>query len=249
MASWYDFWLVGLSVVIAMFASYTALSLEGRVTASRGRSRLAWLMGGASAMGVGIWSMHYVGMLAYHLPVTVSYHVPTVAISLVAAIAASGVALFVASRKQMSWRATAGGSLLMGAGIAGMHYIGMDAMRLRAMMHYNAGLVTLSIVLAVVISLVALRLTFRLREESETRLRERIGAAVLMGSAIPVMHYTGMAAAMFTYIDLSPTWDIVTITSQSAVATAIAIVTAYGLTRGRHFDNDRALSTQELALK
>ena len=71
LVGWYDYRLVALSVVIAIFASYAALDLAGRVTAARGGVRAAWLMGGAAAMGLGIWSMHYIGMLAFSLPVPV----------------------------------------------------------------------------------------------------------------------------------------------------------------------------------
>src|SRR3984957_13080653 len=130
---WYNRPLVALSVVIAIFASYAALDLAGRVTAARGSGRAVWLMGGASAMGLGIWSMHYIGMLAFSLPIPVFYDWPTVLLSLVAAILASAVALYVVSRQRMgAWRAVAG-SIPMGAGIAAMHYIVMDAMRLAAM--------------------------------------------------------------------------------------------------------------------
>src|ERR1700736_290354 len=99
----YDYRLVALSVLIAVLASYTALDLAGRTTAASGRVRLAWLAGGATAMGLGIWSMHYVGMLAFVLPVLVLYDWPTVLASLFAAIFASGVALFVVSRRGMNW--------------------------------------------------------------------------------------------------------------------------------------------------
>src|SRR5262245_45963341 len=95
--STYDYRLVGLSVVIAIFAAYTALDMAGRVTAARGVARAKWLIGGATAMGMGIWSMHYTGMLAYRLPMRVYYHVPTVLLSLLAAIFASYVALFIVS--------------------------------------------------------------------------------------------------------------------------------------------------------
>src|ERR1700690_119949 len=97
----YDYRLVTLSVVIAILASYAALDLAGRVTANRGRARLAWLVGGAFAMGSGIWSMHYTGMLAYRLPMRVYYHVPTVALSLLAAVLASCIALYLVSRERM----------------------------------------------------------------------------------------------------------------------------------------------------
>src|SRR5712692_11127195 len=126
----YDYRLVALSVLIAMFASYSALDLGGRTAAARGQSRLAWLVGGATAMGVGIWSMHYIGMLAFILPVTVLYDWPTVLLSLLAAIFAAAVALFVVSRQRMGWLRALTGSAIMGTGIATMHYTGMAAMRL-----------------------------------------------------------------------------------------------------------------------
>jgi two-component system sensor histidine kinase/response regulator len=162
----YNYGLVGLSVAIAVVASYAALDLAARVTSARGRARYLWLVGGAAAMGGGIWSMHYVGMLAFRLPVEVQYDWPTVLISLLAAVLASAVALFVVSRERMGLVQALGGSVLMGCGIAGMHYIGMEAMRLPAMCHYSAGLVTLSVFLAVAVSLVALWLTFYFRKET-----------------------------------------------------------------------------------
>src|SRR5262249_18745393 len=144
--------LVALSVVIAVLASYTALDLAGRVTSARGLARFFWLTFGAVAMGLGIWSMHYIGMLAFHLPIPVQYDWPTVLLSLLAAVLASAVALFVVSRPEMNAVHAIVGSLFMGGGIATMHYTGMAAMRLAATCHYSVGLVTLSIVLAMVIS-------------------------------------------------------------------------------------------------
>jgi two-component system sensor histidine kinase/response regulator len=204
LAGSYDYRLVVLSVLIAMLASYAALDLAGRITAARGRVRFIWLIGGAAAMGLGIWSMHYIGMLAYSLPIPVRYDWPTVLVSLLAAMLASGVALFIASRNVMLPMRTAIGGVLMGIGIAAMHYIGMDAMRLAAMCHYAPGLVILSVVLAIVISLIALWLTFHLREESKATGPRKIASAILMGAAIPVMHYTGMAAVSFTRMDSAP---------------------------------------------
>ena len=163
LASYYDYRLVAISVVIAILASYTALDLAGRVTASRGRARAAWLTGGAAAMGIGIWSMHYIGMLAFILPVPVLYDWPTVLASLLAAIFASAIALFVVSRQSMGITRAVLGSLFMGGAIASMHYIGMAAMRLEAMMHWSGTIVAISVVLAVVISLVALVLAFHFR--------------------------------------------------------------------------------------
>jgi two-component system, cell cycle sensor histidine kinase and response regulator CckA len=224
LVGWYDHRLVALSVVIAIFASYAALELAGRVTASCGRIRAAWLMGGASAMGLGIWSMHYLGMLAFSLPVPVSYDWPTVVLSLVAAIFASAIALYVVSRERMGvWRAV-GSSIPMGAGIAAMHYTGMAAMRSTAMCHYNSALVTLSIVLAIVISFVALYLAFLARTERRGIAWRKIVSAIVMGAAIPVMHYTAMAAASF-----GPSGDVPNLSHAVSISalgtTGIAVVT------------------------
>src|ERR1700751_4160291 len=133
----YNYALVALSVLIAIFASYAALDLAGRVTAASGWTRVLWLLGGAGAMGTGIWSMHYIGMLAFILPIPVAYHWPTVLLSLFAAILASVIALYVVSRQKMGTSRAVAGSLLMGAGIASMHYIGMAAMRLPAICQVN----------------------------------------------------------------------------------------------------------------
>src|SRR5271168_3442770 len=97
----YNYRLVALSVLISTLASYAALDLAGRVTAAQGRFRLIWITGGAFAMGLGIWAMHYVGMLAYSLPVPILYDWPTVMVSLLAAILASGAALFVVGREHV----------------------------------------------------------------------------------------------------------------------------------------------------
>ena len=186
----YDARLVALSVLIAIFASYAALELAARTTAAASRARLGWLSGGAIAMGLGIWSMHYIGMLAFTLPVPVLYDWPTVLLSLIAAVFASGVALFAVSRKKMGWPAAVAGGVIMGGGIATMHYTGMAAMRLPAMCSYDPWILTLSVVLAIVISLIALWLTFRLREGTAS-FWWKAGTAIVMGAAIPVMHYTG----------------------------------------------------------
>src|SRR3569623_332875 len=81
--------LVWLSLVIAVCASYTALTLAGRVSVARGRARVAWLLGGSVAMGSGIWSMHFVAMLAFHLSVPIMYAVPLVGLSFLDAVGAS----------------------------------------------------------------------------------------------------------------------------------------------------------------
>ena len=228
----YNYALVALSVLIAMFASYAALDLAGRVTAAGGWTRAVWLLGGAGAMGTGIWSMHYIGMLAFILPIPVAYHWPTVLLSLLAAILASAVALSVVSRQEMGAFRALAGSVLMGGGIASMHYIGMAAMRSSVVCHFNSFLVVLSVAVAVLISLAALWITFHFRDVKKGIDWGKIAGAILMGTAIPVMHYTGMAAASFTPsgmpADLSHAVSISTL-STAGIATVTFIVLGLAL--------------------
>jgi two-component system sensor histidine kinase/response regulator len=146
--------------------------------------------------------MHYIGMLAFILPVPVAYHWPTVLLSLFAAIVASAIALYVVSRQMMNAFRALAGSVMRGAGIASMHYIGMAAMRLPAMCKFSSFLVVLSVVFAVLISLAALWITFHFRDEKAGSGWRKTAGAVVMGAGIPVMHYTGMAAASFTASDM-----------------------------------------------
>jgi len=245
----YNYALVALSVLIAIFASYAALDIAGRVTAAVGSTRAVWLLGGAGAMGTGIWSTHYIGMLAFILPIPVAYHWPTVLLSLFAAILASLVALGVVSRQKMgSFRALAG-SVLMGAGIASMHYIGMAAMRLPAECQFNSSLVVLSVVFAVLISLAALWITFHFRDEKTGIGWEKLAGAVVMGAAIPVMHYTGMAAASFTLsgkpMDLSHAVSISTLGTAGIAAVTFIVLGLALLTSWL----DRRFATQTLEVQ
>jgi len=194
----YSHGLIAVSILISLLAAYTALDIVGRVSAAHGRARFIWIAGGAFAMGSGIWSMHYIGMLAFRLPIVVRYHWPTVGLSFLSAVFASSVALLLISRRHVNLAQTAAGSVAMGGGIAAMHYIGMAAMRLNATCSYTPGLVVLSVIFAVIISLVALQLSFRLRQQTAGQGRQKAMGALIMGTAIPVMHYTGMAAATFT---------------------------------------------------
>ena len=219
----FDFRLVVLSIVIAICASYAALDLVERITLAGSSSRLGWLTGGAIAMGTGIWSMHFTGMLAYHLPVEVYYHIPTVLLSLLLAIAASFIALFVVCRPRINVLHVIAGSVLIAAGICGMHYTGMDAMRLSAMHHWDPSFVLLSILIALVVSLAALGLASLFRTGERDNLLKAM-CATIMGFAVCSMHYTAMFAVSYTSMTETP--DYTNAMSISVVAnTAIVAVT------------------------
>lgn len=196
MTTTYNPYLVLLSALIAVLASYTALELASRVTSARGVSQRLWLIGGAIAMGTGIWSMHFIAMLAFSIPLFISYNLVIVLVSLIAAILASYQALLIVSRPQPSSSALLGGSTSMGMGIAIMHYSGMAAMQMPATVRYKPSLFLLSVGIAIVVSLVALKLSIGFRKRAERRW-SKLGTACIMGGAVLSMHYTGMAAAMF----------------------------------------------------
>ena len=201
LAGYYDTPLVLVSIFIAIVASYSALSLAGRVTESRGRAMLAWTVGGAIAMGSGIWAMHFVGMLAFQLPIEIAFDTPITMVSLLLPIAASGLALWQVSRADLGRTRLALSALLMGAGINAMHYTGMAALRMQPGIVYDPWLFALSVLIAIVASALALWIAFRLRSTTPWRWlprpAARAGAAVVLGFAIVGMHYTGMAAASF----------------------------------------------------
>jgi diguanylate cyclase (GGDEF)-like protein len=199
MAISYDTWLVILSIVVAIVASYVALDLASRVVASRGsRGARYWLAGGAVSMGTGIWSMHFIGMLALHLPIPMAYNIRLTLLSLLIAAIVSGFALHMVSHDTLSLRRLLRGGLLMGLGIATMHYTGMAAMEMKPGLRYNPLLFSLSVLIAIGASVAALWIAFQLRAETIlSAFWRKAGSALVMGAAIAGMHYTGMAAAIF----------------------------------------------------
>src|SRR3954453_6823750 len=198
MTAHYDPRFVAMSVAIAIMASYVALDVMGRVSAPAGYAGWWWLCG-PIAMGLGIWSMHFVGMLAFHLPVPIGYELGRVLLSVLVAVAASALALVVVRRPHVGVPALGLGALCMGPAIAGMHYIGMAALNVPASMRFDVGLVVLSVGIAIAASFVALTLAYRFRaDESPGGVARRVASGLVMGLAIAGMHYAGMAAARFT---------------------------------------------------
>ncbi|SAL42543.1 response regulator receiver modulated diguanylate cyclase/phosphodiesterase [Caballeronia udeis] len=197
LAGEYNSLLVLFSLLVAILASYTGLDMAGRIATAHGRAGYWWLAGGACAMGTGIWSMHFVGMLAFSLPIPLGYDPSFTALSLLIAIASSAFALWLVGQNELPVSRLVCGAVLMGAGVAAMHYTGMAAMRMTPGIQYVPALFALSIVIAILASAVALWIAFRLRRNSPLVRPIRAGAAVVMGVAIVAMHYTGMAAAEF----------------------------------------------------
>ena len=208
----YSYGMVVLSVAISVIAAYAAFSLADRMRGAETRKAHSfWLTCGSCAMGIGIWSMHYVGMFALHLPVDVYYFLPMVLFSLLMAIAASVVALLVVSSDTLNRKRLAGAGLLMGAGIGGMHYTGMAAMRAKEMHHYTPWIVVLSLAVAWGFSTMALGIGFSVRRRSRQNEWIRLAAGTVMGLGIATMHYTAMAGVTYTPAAMNTqgrSWDM-----------------------------------------
>ena len=189
----YNPYLVALSILVATFASYTALDLGGRVPPAQGPSNRIWLAAAALIMGGGIWSMHFVAMLAFVLPMPMSYDVGLTVLSLVLAILAASGSFYVISRPGVSRPRLVLSGVFMGIAIFGMHYTGMAAMRGPVELSYDPLWFALSVIIAIGAATAALWLAFRTTDPGQ-----KLAAAIVLGLAISGMHYTGMRAAVFT---------------------------------------------------
>jgi NO-binding membrane sensor protein with MHYT domain len=219
-AGTHDPYLVALSILVACVASYTALDLSGHVVPARGFARRVWLLAATLTMGGGIWSMHFVAMLAFVMPTPMSYDIGLTALSLVVAIFVTGCGFCVISRQNASPLRLALSGIIMGLGIAGMHYTGMAAMRGHVELSYDPLFVELSLVVAIGASTAALWLAFR-----TTNLGQKLVAAAVMGLAISGMHYTAMRAAIFTTHDPPHEAQVNTGLDQTKLALAVAGIT------------------------
>lgn len=224
----YDPILVLLSYCIACFASYIALDFTGKLrdVSNTGASATFWLLGGAIAMGAGIWSMHFIGMISFSMPgMTMYYDLFWTGISLLVAIIASGFALSLLKNKLFKRIHLAIGGVILGLAIASMHYTGMEAMKYNMTIHYLPGLFVLSIIIAIAASEAALWLAIKSNQVIlKVRLRLKIISAAIMGLAICGMHYTGMAAAVFTTHDHPTVMDSIDPTFLSICVAAMTFV-------------------------
>jgi two-component system, sensor histidine kinase and response regulator len=203
----YNLGLVATSVAIAILAAFVALSISGRIVAARTpRARYAWASAGAISMGGGIWSMHFVGMLAFSLPCGITYDPLGTVLSMIPGMLASGIALGAISKPdEPGLSRLSVSAVLIGAGIAAMHYSGMAAMRPEALLRYNPELVVISIVVAVVLAFVSLSIRFRFHRPRSSRMAATIIAASVMGCGVASMHYTAMEASIFFPLPDEPT--------------------------------------------
>lgn len=228
-SGYYDYSLVSLSYLIAVLVSYVALDLVGRLREEPSEYiKIYWLIGGAFCMGVGIWTMHFIGMLAFIMPMPVSYSVAWTSSSLFAAMLASGLALFLLRKKGIPAIYMISGGVILGFAIATMHYMGMTGMQGCGKITYLPGLFFLSIVIAIVASEAALWLALKSREGSYQRqFYFKMVSALVMGLAICGMHYTGMAAAVFSPDHMSALAKEAIVVAPYSLALPIAGLTGF----------------------
>ena len=195
--STYNLPLVLLSIMVAIFSSSAALDISSRLKSTNETVRFQWILAGSFILGLGIWSMHFIGMLAFHLSIDVSYSISMVIISIFPAIAASGIAFYIVSRPPIKRKSLFIGAFFIGTGIIFMHYLGIEAMEMNAAITYDPRLLVLSAAIAYAASFLGLFLLFYLPDVPGFHWHKLL-SAVLMGLAVSGMHYTGMMAAFFT---------------------------------------------------
>jgi len=226
LVGFYDYRVVAVSLLLAVITSYAALDIAGRLSAARGLARLAWLSGGAMAMGVGLWVSQFMGMDAFQFPLQMRYFWPYVLLSMIVGIPASAVMLFTVSRQTLKLHVSILGSLLTGTGISILHYLGISSRRLPAQAEVSHLWVGLTIAAAMVVSFVAIRLTFRLREETTQWSRQKAIFATLIGAGLVAVNYLGMASVTFRP---SLNWDHRSAVSVTALTLSGIVADALGV--------------------
>jgi signal transduction histidine kinase/NO-binding membrane sensor protein with MHYT domain/DNA-binding response OmpR family regulator len=224
----YNYGLVALSYLIAAYASFAVLGIAKRIY--RDKHKLNWLGVGSITMGLGIWSMHFVGMLAMKMDMPIQYDPFLTFVSGLIAVIASMYALYIIGWKRMTLPRLTVSAIIMGLGIATMHYVGMAAIIVNADISYEPVLFSLSVLIAIGASFAAMWISIRLASH-QTRydIFMKVASAMVMGVAVAGMHYVGMAAAIF-----SPTDKVIEVVSldQSILVMSITAITALVITSG-----------------
>lgn len=232
----HDLGLLVLSAGIAMVAAFTTLAVVDRIVAiERANLRRLWRSGGALAMGLGIWAMHFTAMLAFRLPVPITYEVSLTLLSVVPAVLGSAIAIRVLSHDTLTLREHGLGALWLALGIGAMHYVGMEAIRTNAKVMYRADLVVLSIGVAFALAVVALWARRLIDRQREGPWGARVTGAAIIALSVAGMHHTAMRAAYFipdpALVPVAPGIDAsllgVLVTIVTTIVVALTLVATY----------------------
>lgn len=192
----YNIYIVALSVIIAVLASYSALNIAAKISNANGKMKYFWLVSGSFVMGSGVWSMHFIGMLAFEIHANMDYDASLTLLSMIASVLSSFIAFYITMPQIVDMKRLILGGFTMGSGIVAMHYIGMEAMIMPMELSYDKGLLLLSVVIAFIASYAALFLFLRFKNQRTASWLKWL-SAIIMGTAICGMHYTGLKAARF----------------------------------------------------
>jgi diguanylate cyclase (GGDEF)-like protein/PAS domain S-box-containing protein len=232
----YDPYLVTLSILIAIVSAFTAFGVSERISAAKTRhQQWLWIVFGANTLGIGVWSMHFIGLLALILPVPISYDLTITVISVFPAILASCLVLWLKNKTPFTFKRLVLCGILLGLGIGTMHYVGMMAIELNAAMYHLESIFFLSLVVAILLATLALKIqstaTYQLGYQFFNK--KQLYSAVVMGFAIAGMHYTTMGAAVFVQVGnknlpeatLDNSLLVMMISTVTALSLLIAIIT------------------------
>jgi NO-binding membrane sensor protein with MHYT domain len=197
MSSSHNFYLVALSIAVAIQASYVGLSLALRIPGAFALNRRLLIAGSAITLAVGIWSMHFIGMLSMGMAADVDYLVLPTLISFLVCVLVTGIAIYLASLRSLNLLGIA--AVVMGLGITTMHYVGMIALHSSARLSYDPAYVIGSFVIAVTASGLAIWLAFMAERRPPL-----LVCAVFLGCAVSGMHYTAMVGTSFDFSFAEP---------------------------------------------
>ncbi len=218
----FNFGWVAVSVFLAFAASYAALSASSRINQKQELlQRLIWIAISALTLGIGIWAMHFVGMLAFSIPCRINYDPMITLLSMLPGILVSAIALGITWKRSVTTASPLVGSILLGAGIGTMHYAGMAALQLEGFVRYNPMLFALSILVAIVLAYIALRVKQQYPHPTRS---ESILVATILAGAVSAMHYIAMTAAYFIRGDATAL--PLTLFSPNNLAILVAVTTA-----------------------
>jgi NO-binding membrane sensor protein with MHYT domain len=223
----HDPYLVALSVVIAILGGYTGFGLAARIRGTPGVSRRVLLAGAAAFLAVGIWTMHFIGMLAAPIPADTVYLVlPTIISFLICALVV-GVSLFFVSVGESSQRRVVASAVLLGAGIASMHYVGIHGLSGNFAIEHDTAMVLLSVAVAIVAAYGGL-LAFLARQDG-VRL---IASSIAFGVAVSGMHYTAMEGMHFIPLSAAAHYHGVGLAASQQILSVVVSVLCFVIAAG-----------------
>lgn len=199
MAGSYNLLLICFSLFVATLASYTVLEIAERIASQEtARYRRMWLSGGALVFGVGIWASHFTGMLAFQLPIVVAYHTFTTILSLLLCIGLSAYLLHRATQRRLRWPRMLADGIALGAGMALVHWLGLNSMQIVPAVRYTPWLEAVSVLLTMAVALLNIWIIYTLNARKSDHFWKRVTLAAVLGFGIFFMHCLNMAAANFS---------------------------------------------------